>query len=77
MSRNRNQAQRGRILEWLRSESLTTLQAREHLDIMHPAGRVKELKAQGHDIKTEWAVEHTAKGKHRVGRYVLLMGGVV
>jgi len=44
---------------------------------MHPAGRVKELKAQGHNIKTEWTVEHTAKGKHRVGRYVLLMGGVV
>jgi hypothetical protein len=68
MSHNSNEAQRTRILEHLRRESLTTLQAREHLDIMHPAGRVQELREQGFNITTHWTYE----AKHRVGRYVLL-----
>ena len=67
-----NQVQRQKILDWLRRESLTTLQARKHLDVMHPAGRVKELKAQGFNIVTHWTVEHTDKAKHRIARYVLL-----
>jgi hypothetical protein len=65
--------QRARILEWLHREPLTTLQARAHLDIMLPAARILELKAQGFNIVTEWTTEDTGKAKHRVGRYVLLM----
>ena len=68
MSHNSNAAQRTRILEWLRHESLTTLQAREHLDIMHPAGRIKEWRKQGFNIMTY----RTYEAKHRVARYVLL-----
>ena len=63
-----NAAQRTRILDWLRRESLTTLQAREHLDIMHPAGRVKELRKQGFNIMTYWTIE----AKHRIAKYVIL-----
>ena len=70
MNHNSNHAQRTRILEWLRRESLTTLQAREHLDVMHPAGRVKELRKQGFNILTYWTIENS----HRIARYVLLSG---
>ncbi|MFI3219338.1 MAG: helix-turn-helix domain-containing protein [Methylococcales bacterium] len=72
MNPNSNEAQRTRILEWLRGESLTTLQAREHLDIMHPAGRIKELRKLGFNILTYWSIESTGKANHRVARYVLL-----
>ncbi len=68
-----NTAQRARILEWLRRESLTTLQAHEHLDIMHPAARVQELRKQ-HNIITHWTTDDSGKAKHRVARYVLLIG---
>lgn len=70
MNHNSNEAQRTRILEWLRRESLTTLQAREHLDVMHPAGRVRELRKQSFNIITHWTYE----ANHRVARYVLLVG---
>lgn len=70
------ESQRQRILAWLRiHHTLTTLQAREELDVLHPAGRVMELRKKGHNIITHWTVEDTAKGAHRVARYVLLAGG--
>ncbi|MCX7067676.1 MAG: hypothetical protein NTW85_08310 [Methylococcales bacterium] len=72
MNQNSNEAQRTRILEHLRRDSLTTLQAREHLDIMHPAGRVMELRKQGFNIMTYW----TNEAKHRIARYVLLSSEV-
>ncbi len=68
-------SQRRRILNYLRSKSLTTLAARNELDIMHPAARVQELKAQGHEIYTHWEVIDSGKNKHRVASYVLLPGG--
>ncbi|MEI6709278.1 MAG: helix-turn-helix domain-containing protein [Methylococcales bacterium] len=66
-------SQREQILNWLRREPLTTLQARKELDIMHPAARIQELREQGHNIITYWTTEDTGKGSHRVARYVLLM----
>jgi len=72
MIHNSNEAQRTRILDWLRRESLTTLQAREHLDIMSPAARVFELRKQDFNIITYWTTEDSGKAKHRVARYVLL-----
>lgn len=72
---NSNESQRQAILAWLYVRSLTTLEARQELDIMHPAGRVQELREQGHNIKTHWTIEDTGKGSHRVARYVLLAGG--
>jgi len=69
------QSQRKRILNWLTTKPLTTIQARTELDIMHPASRVQELKAQGHNIFTHWETVDTGKGRHRVASYVLLAGG--
>lgn len=53
--------------------SLTTEDLRQQFDIMHPAGRVKELRARGYDIQTLWTNYPTSSGKlHRMGRYVFL-----
>lgn len=65
-------AQRQRILAWLQSAPLTTLQARQHLDILHPAARVMELRRLGYDIETIWVEDLSQAGKfHRVARYIL------
>jgi len=69
-------SQRKRILDWLLTSPLTTVQARTELDVMHPAARIQELKAQGNNICTHWETVDTGKGKHRVASYVLLAGGV-
>jgi hypothetical protein len=65
-------SQRLRILAWLLTAPLTTLQARVELDIMHPAARVKELKDRGYNIVTRWTTVWTDKAKHRIASYVLL-----
>lgn len=60
---NSRAAQRRRLLLALRKE----------LDILHPAGRIKELREQGFDIHTLWQWEPTDSGKqHRVGLYCLI-----
>ncbi len=56
----------------LQNNSLTTLQARKDLDVMHPAARVQELRAQGHNIVTHWTIADNGKARHRVASYVLL-----
>ena len=63
--------QRFKILKHLQTAPLTTLAAREALDIMHPAARIQELRAQGFTIVTHWA----RVNRHRVASYVLLSGG--
>ena len=71
------EAQRVRLLtEFHRVGSVTTLGARQHLCVMHPAARVMELRRRGIDIATVWTREADALGvEHRVARYVLLSGG--
>lgn len=73
-----NAAQRQRIIAFLHlNKRLTTLQARSELDVLHPAGRVLELRKSGHNIVTHWRVDQTPEGNsHRVAEYVLLTGGV-
>jgi len=66
--------QRQRILNRLHTATLTTLQARQELDVMHPAARVQELRKQGHSILTHWMTDDTGKAKHRVACYVLFAG---
>ena len=67
--------QRQRLLVGLRQSSVSTLEAREHLSILHPAGRVFELRHRGHAIVTHWVQEASGNGTvHRVGRYVLVPG---
>ena len=61
-----------RLLEWLQNATITTLQAREELDILHLAARIQELREAGHNIVTHRATGDTGKSKHRVACYVLL-----
>lgn len=69
---NSAHSQRSLILEWFRTcNTLTTLQARQQLDVMHPAARVQELKSRGSKIVTVWTTDTTPEGKaHRVAKYV-------
>lgn len=65
-------AQRTRILAALREGPLTTLDARKHLDVLHPAMRVLELRRRGEPIATVWTLQATDCGQvHRIARYVL------
>lgn len=66
--------QRKIILAYLlEGNHLTTIYAREHMGIMHPGGRVLELRDEGRNIRTHWAYERdTAGNKHRIASYVLI-----
>lgn len=64
--------QRVRLMEALRPFPLSTIEIRRHLDIMHPAGRVQELREEGHEIQTVRTREFSEVGlPHNVARYVL------
>ncbi len=70
-------AQQRTVLEALRPApaGCTTIELREGHNIMHPAGRVKELRERGFNILTVWDYTENAQGhKHRNARYVLLAG---
>lgn len=72
MENNSIEAQRGRLLATLKQRPLTTLQARSELNVMHPAGRVMELRASGYEIQMDWVMDCTPEGRwHRVGKYTL------
>lgn len=64
------------LLDYLRLHgSCTTIEARQSLDIIHPAGRVLDLRKAGEKIDTVWTWDVTEQGKpHRVAKY-LLTGG--
>lgn len=74
---NSTASQRQRILAHLKKhKSITTIEARSVLDILHPAGRIKELIAKGYFIHKIWVQEPTDCGRlHRVARYYLQPGG--
>lgn len=64
--------QRGRMLAELKQRTLTTLEARRELDVLHPAARVMELRGEGYPIETAWAYDVTSEGyQHRLARYQL------
>lgn len=66
------QRQRMKILRALECGPLTTITAREQLGVMHPGGRVLELRAAGYPIVTTWTGMRDAFGRlHRVGEYRL------
>ena len=65
-------AQRQRIAAWFSNTSgfLTTEQARRDLDVMHPAGRIKELRERGFIIVTHMVNRPTIAGNmHRMAIY--------
>jgi hypothetical protein len=50
---------------------ISTQEARQYLDMLHPAGRVKELREEGFNILTLWTTVETDAGcKHRVADYL-------
>lgn len=64
--------QRAAMLEALQSGPLTTVAAREELGVLHPGGRVLELRKRGYLIDTRSRTEFDAHGRpHRVAAYVL------
>ncbi|CAE6862111.1 hypothetical protein R69658_07669 [Paraburkholderia aspalathi] len=67
-------SQRSRLLEFLRKRgSLSTIDARHLIDVMHPAARVMELRRAGYSIVTVWTHATTPEGGiHRVARYRLM-----
>ncbi len=72
VSGNGRKQQCQRLLPALQRYGVTTYEARQYLDIYHPAGRAKELRDQGWDIETHWQIITTDNGgKHRVGVYTL------
>ncbi|MBK8970498.1 MAG: helix-turn-helix domain-containing protein [Hahellaceae bacterium] len=55
---------------------MTTIEAREQLDVMQPAPRIFELRKMGLKILTIWTTSINAQGKkHRNARYVLMSKG--
>ena len=65
-------SQQFRILEWLQREPINTIEANLVLDMMHPAGRIRELRAKGHNIITTMIYVYNGKARHRIGQYTLL-----
>lgn len=64
--------QRIRLLEALRLCSVSTFEARRYLDIMHPAGRVQELRDESQEIDTLRIIEPSEVGRpHSIAVYVL------
>lgn len=70
------EAQRARLLDRLQQGTLTTLEARSELDVLHPAARAMELRGLGYCIETLRTREYSECGQlHTVARYVLLPAG--
>lgn len=68
--------QRARILAALEqagSRGMSTIELREQENIMHPSGRIKELRELGYPIITDWTTGTNAQGNlHRCARYILI-----
>jgi|GEM_PF-1016370 len=65
-----------KILEWLKLAPLSTPEARNTLHIMHPAGRICDLRKQGHKIETHRCHESTSEGAVSVVAKYVLVGKV-
>ncbi|HBD7079172.1 TPA: helix-turn-helix domain-containing protein [Legionella pneumophila] len=69
---NSSSSQRARILKHFEScPRLSTVEARETYGVLHPCGRIMELRKKGYLIDTHWTVAPDSNGVlHRVGLYV-------
>ena len=61
------EAQRYRLLEWLKQCAIDTITARRELNIMMPAARIKELRLAGHPIKTQRITLTDDQGRTHLG----------
>ncbi|AVG14538.1 hypothetical protein CFN79_00865 [Chromobacterium vaccinii] len=68
------QAQCTRLLAALKTGPVTTFHARLELNILHPAGRVKDLRNAGHSIVTQYItlLDENGRKHSRVAEYNLL-----
>ncbi len=68
--------QRGRLrIGFQHFPFISTAEARAGLDILHPAARIQELRAEGHKIQTLWTVVVYEGGdQHRVANYLWQRG---
>lgn len=68
------ESQRQRLLATLQGqEAVSTLFARNRLNILSPASRIYELRKRNYKIITHWIIEFDTEGRrHRVAKYVLL-----
>ncbi|KDE41364.1 hypothetical protein ADINL_0044 [Nitrincola lacisaponensis] len=64
-------AQRSRLLKhFVIIGHVSTIEARDELNIMHPAGRVMELRDAGFIIPMVWEWQDDHNGRpHKIGRY--------
>ncbi|HAT8370927.1 helix-turn-helix domain-containing protein [Legionella pneumophila serogroup 1] len=69
---NSIESQQARILSHFKiCPRLSTIEARNKYGILHPGGRMMELRKKGHIIHTHWIYETDSNGvHHRVGLYV-------
>ena len=69
---NSASSQRTRILQHFKSNPrLSTIEARNVYGILHPPGRIKELRKKGYQIDTYWTSEPDSNGVlHRIGVYI-------
>jgi hypothetical protein len=65
-------SQCNRLLSFSQAAPVTTIEVCTELEIMHPGGRVQDLKSRIYNIVTHWITRDTGKAKHRVAQYVLL-----
>ena len=61
-------SQKTAILDWLKREPITAIEALAHLRVMRLAARIDDLRNEGHSIRTEMI--EVPSGKH-VARYSL------
>ena len=76
LATNSLEHQRMAIHAYLREHgTITTLEARRELDVLHPAARVMELRRAGLEIDLVWCDDLSENGRpHKVGRYILAGG---
>ncbi|HAU1183357.1 TPA: hypothetical protein JBI17_11520 [Legionella pneumophila] len=69
---NSIESQQARILSHFKTcPRLSTIEARNKYGILHPGGRMMELRKKGYNIQTHWIYEADSNGvNHRVGLYV-------
>lgn len=66
------EAQRARIIAWLRKMPLDTVDAYVLLGSLHVPRRIMELRRAGHAIGMRWIWRYGPEGEpHRVGQYYL------
>lgn len=69
---NSANTQRQRIVRHFeKCPQLSTMEAREQMGILHPCGRIMELRRRGYRIDMRWIYRDDANGvSHRVGQYI-------